>query len=90
MYLHIKLNLFKPNFMNDIENIETKVKSKLPFIVRWLIILGSCILIILIWLCMIPFWIFVTIPTGRLMHEFDFVTEPYYWVVMCYRNEKMY
>jgi hypothetical protein len=49
-------------------NIDNNESLNLPFILRWLIIIISCVLVILIWLFAIPFWI---ITFGRHIHEFD-------------------
>jgi len=65
-----------------------KKSLNMPFVIRWLIIIMSSLLVVLIWLSMIPFWIVVTLPTGRLMHEFDFIMQPYYWIAICYHNKR--
>jgi hypothetical protein len=66
-----------------------KQALNIPVVVRWLIILGSCILIALIWLLIIPWSILITLPTGRFMHEFDCVMQPYYWFDMAWNNERV-
>jgi hypothetical protein len=49
-------------------------------------LLGSSILITIIWILVIPWDIFVMLPTGYFLHEFDIVMQPYYWWDWAYNN----
>jgi hypothetical protein len=78
---------FQKKFMEEWEKLQTPQPLNMILPLRILIIIISCILIGLIWICVIPWSLIFGIWLGPL-HSYDSIMEPYYWLDMCWKNKK--